>query len=125
MAMEFLPRPQRAARRPGTFALTPHTRVVLGPGTSPGALLYARMLQNALQTYAGLTPALGRGAAAPGDIALTIDPARAASRYVLAVEPGGITLSAGDDEALCNGVQTLIQYTCLLYTSPGHSGYLP
>lgn len=110
MAMEFLPRPQRAARRPGTFALTPHTRVVLGPGTPPGALLYARMLQNALQTYAGLTPALGRGAAAPGDIALTIDPARAASRYVLVVEPGGITLSAGDDEALCNGVQTLIQY---------------
>lgn len=111
MAMEFLPRPKRAVRRPGTFALTPHTRVVLGPGTPPGSLLYARMLQNALRDYAGLTPALYRGAAAPGDIALTIDPARPASRYVLVVEPGGITLAAGDEEALCNGVQTIIQYT--------------
>lgn len=111
MAMEFLPSPKRAVRRPGTFALTPHTRVVLGPGTPPGSLLYARMLQSALRDYAGLTPALYRGAAAPGDIALTIDPARPASRYVLVVEPGGITLAAGDEEALCNGVQTLIQYT--------------
>ena len=103
MAMEFLPQPKRAVRRPGTFALTPHTRVVLGPGTPPGTLLYARMLQTALRDHAGLTPALYRGAAAPGDIALTIDPARPASRYVLVVEPGGITLAAGDEEALCNG----------------------
>ena len=110
MAMEFLPQPKRAVRRPGTFALTPHTRVVLGPGTPPGTLLYARMLQTALRDHAGLTPALYRGAAAPGDIALTIDPARPASRYVLVVEPGGITLAAGDEEALCNGVQTIIQY---------------
>lgn len=119
MAMEFLPQPKRAVRRPGTFALTPHTRVVLGPGTPPGALLYARMLQNALRDHAGLTPALYRGAAAAGDIALTIDPARAASRYVLVVEPGGITLAAGDEEALCNGVQTIIQY------AQAHGALLP
>lgn len=110
MAMEFLPQPKRAAHRPGTFALTPHTRVVLGPGTPPGALLYAQMLQAALRDHAGITPALYRGAAAPGDITLTIDTAHPASRYVLLVESGGITLAAGGDEALCNGVQTLIQY---------------
>lgn len=119
MAMEFLPQPKRAAHRPGTFALTPHTRVVLGPGTPPESLLYARMLQTALRDHAGLTPALGRGGAVPGDITLTIDPAHPAAHYVLLVEPEGVTLAAGDDEALCNGVQTLIQY------AEAHGALLP
>lgn len=119
MAMEFLPQPKRAAHRPGAFALTPHTRVVLGPGTPPESLLYARMLQTALRDHAGLTPALGRGTVVPGDIALTIDPAQTPAHYVLLVEPEGVTLAAGDDEALCNGVQTLIQY------AEAHGALLP
>lgn len=119
MAMEFLPQPKRAAHRPGTFSLTPHTRVVLGPGTPPESLLYARMLQTALRDHAGLTPALGRGTVVPGDIALTIDPAQTSAHYVLLVEPEGVTLAAGDDEALCNGVQTLIQY------AEAHGALLP
>lgn len=109
MAMEFLPQPKRVDHRDGGFTLTPHTRVVLCPGTAPEALLYAQMLQNALRDYAGLTPALGRGAAAAGDIALTIDPEQKPAHYTLTVAPEGVTLAAGDDEALCNGVQTLIQ----------------
>lgn len=111
MAMEFLPQPKRADRRSGNFALTPHTRVVLAPGTAPGALLYAQMLQSAFRDHAGLTPALGRGASGAGDITLTIDPDQKPAHYTLTVAPQGITLAAGDDEALCNGVQTLIQYT--------------
>lgn len=111
MAMEFLPQPKRADRRSGNFALTPHTRVVLAPGTAPGALLYAQMLQSAFRDHAGLTPALGRGASGAGDITLTIDPNQKPAHYTLTVAPQGITLAAGDDEALCNGVQTLIQYT--------------
>nr|WP_317400866.1 glycoside hydrolase family 20 zincin-like fold domain-containing protein [uncultured Gemmiger sp.] len=109
MAMKFLPQPKRVDHRDGGFALTPHTRVVLCPGTAPEALLYARMLQNALRDYAGLTPALGRGTAAAGEIALTIDPQQKPAHYTLTVAPEGVTLAAGDDEALCNGVQTLIQ----------------
>lgn len=111
MAMEFLPQPKRADHRAGNFALTPHTRVVLAPGTAPGALLYAQMLQSAFRDHAGLTPALGRGASGAGDITLTIDPNQKPAHYTLTVAPQGITLAAGDDEALCNGVQTLIQYT--------------
>lgn len=111
MAMEFLPQPKRADRRSGNFALTPHTRVVLAPGTAPGALLYAQMLQSAFRDHAGLTPALGRGASGAGDITLTIDLDQKPAHYTLTVAPQGVTLAAGDDEALCNGVQTLIQYT--------------
>lgn len=111
MAMEFLPQPKRADHRSGNFALTPHTRVVLAPGTAPGALLYAQMLQSAFRDHAGLTPALGRGASGAGDITLTIDPNQQPAHYTLTVAPQGVTLAAGDDEALCNGVQTLIQYT--------------
>lgn len=111
MAMEFLPQPKRVDHRPGNFAVTPHTRVVLAPGTAPGALLYAQMLQSAFRDHAGLTPALGRGASGAGDITLTLDPAQEAAHYTLTVTPEGVTLAAGDDEALCNGVQTLIQYT--------------
>ena len=110
MAMDFLPQPKRAETRPGSLTLTPHTRIVLCPGTAPEALLYAQMLRDAVRDQAGLCPALGRGKAAPGDIALCIDTALPATRYTLAVTPEGVRLAAGDDEALCNGVQTLIQY---------------
>lgn len=110
MAMDFLPQPKRAETRPGSLTLTPHTRIVLCPGTAPEALLYAQMLRDAVRDQAGLCPALGRGEAAPADIALCIDTALPAARYTLAVTPEGVRLAAGDDEALCNGVQTLIQY---------------
>ena len=109
MELEFLPRPKTLERRPGTLPLTPHTRVVLDPGTAPGALLYAKMVQRAVTEYAGLTPALGRGEPGPGDLCLTLDPALPAGRYTLTVDPAGARVAAGDDEALCNGAQTLIQ----------------
>ena len=110
MAMEFLPQPKRAEARSGVWTLTPHTRIVLRPGTAPEALLYAEMLRDAVRDQAGFCPALGRGEAAGGDIALGIDPALPAVRYTLTVSPEGAVIAAGDDEALCNGVQTLIQY---------------
>ena len=36
-------------------------------------------------------------------------PSRPAGRYTLTVTPARVTVAAGDDEALCNGVQTLRQ----------------
>lgn len=109
MAMEFLPQPKRVESRSGAMTLTPHTRIVLCPGTAPEALLYAQMLQNAIRDQAGLCPALGRGEAFSGDIALRVD-STLADRYTLTVGSEGATLCAGTDEGLCNGVQTLIQY---------------
>jgi hypothetical protein len=110
MAMKFLPQPKRAEARDGQFVITPHTSIVLCPSTAPGALLYAQMLRDAVRDYAGISPALNRGEAAKGDIRLCINAELPASHYTLTVAPEGVTVEAGDDEALCNGVQTLIQY---------------
>lgn len=110
MAMEFLPLPKRVETRSGSLTLTPHTRIVLRPGTAPEALLYAQMLQTAVRDQAGFSPALGRGEASFGDLTLGIDTALPAARYTLTITPTGAAVAAGDDEALCNGVQTLIQY---------------
>ena len=59
--MDLLPKPKERSFQDGAYTPGIHVMILLAPGTAPGALLYARMLQNALQTYAGLTPALGRG----------------------------------------------------------------
>ena len=51
-----------------------------------------------------------RGKPRAGDAVLTVDTALPQNRYTLSIMPECITLKAGSDEALCNGVQTLCQY---------------
>ena len=107
--MDLLPKPKQRALQQGAFVPGIHTQIVLAPNTAPGARLYGVMLQTALADYAGLELDLNRGAARAGDISLALDPALPAGRYRLALEPAGAALTAGDDEALCNGVQTFCQ----------------
>ena len=107
--MDLLPKPKERSFQDGAYTPGIHAMILLAPGTAPGALLYARMLQQTFADQAGLTPDIGRGAARPGDIALAVDAALAAGQYRLAIAPDAVTLTAGDDEALCNGVQTLRQ----------------
>ena len=107
--MDLLPKPKEHSFQDGAYTPGIHAMILLAPGTAPGALLYARMLQQTFADQAGLTPDVGRGAARPGDIALAVDAALPAGQYRLAIAPDAVTLTAGDDEALCNGVQTLRQ----------------
>ena len=107
--MDLLPKPKERSFQDGAYTPGIHAMILLAPGTAPGALLYARMLQQTFADQAGLTPDVGRGAARPGDIALAVDAALPAGQYRLAIAPDTVTLTAGDDEALCNGVQTLRQ----------------
>ena len=107
--MDLLPKPKERSFQDGAYTPGIHAMILLAPGTAPGALLYARMLQQTFADQAGLTPDIGRGAARPGDIALAVDAALPAGQYRLAIAPDTVTLTAGDDEALCNGVQTLRQ----------------
>ena len=107
--MDLLPKPKERSFQDGAYTPGIHAMILLTPGTAPGALLYARMLQQTFADQAGLTPDVGRGAARPGDIALAVDAALPAGQYRLAIAPDAVTLTAGDDEALCNGVQTLRQ----------------
>ena len=107
--MDLLPKPKERSFQDGAYTPGIHAMILLAPGTAPGALLYARMLQQTFADQAGLTPDIGRGAARPGDITLAVDAALPAGQYRLAIAPDAVTLTAGDDEALCNGVQTLCQ----------------
>ena len=107
--MDLLPKPKERSFQDGAYTPGIHAMILLAPGTAPGALLYARMLQQTFADQAGLTPDISRGAARPGDIALAVDAALPAGQYRLAIAPDTVTLTAGDDEALCNGVQTLRQ----------------
>ena len=107
--MDLLPKPKERSFQDGAYTPGIHAMILLAPGTAPGALLYARMLQQTFADQAGLTPDVSRGAARPGDIALAVDAALPAGQYRLAIAPDAVTLTAGDDEALCNGVQTLRQ----------------
>lgn len=107
--MDLLPKPKERSFQDGAYTPGIHAMILLAPGTAPGALLYARMLQQTFADQAGLTPDIGRGAARPGDITLAVDTALPAGQYRLAIAPDAVTLTAGDDEALCNGVQTLRQ----------------
>ena len=107
--MDLLPKPKERSFQDGAYTPGIHAMILLAPGTAPGALLYARMLQQTFADQAGLTLDVGRGAARPGDITLAVDTALPAGQYRLAIAPDAVTLTAGDDEALCNGVQTLRQ----------------
>ena len=107
--MDLLPKPKEQALQTGEYTPTIHTRIMLAADTAPGALLYAQMLQQTIADQAGLSLDICRGCARDGDIALTIDPQLPAGHYRLTVAADGILLAAGDDEALCNSVQTLRQ----------------
>lgn len=69
-----------------------------------------RCCQGCLREYAGLEVPFTRGKPRAGDAVLTVDTALPQNRYTLSIMPECITLKAGSDEALCNGVQTLCQY---------------
>ena len=65
--MDFLPMPHSVRKGEGVFALRYDTRIVL-ENTEPSAFLYAQMLQEDIQRFTGLKPAILRGKAQPGDV---------------------------------------------------------
>lgn len=107
--MLFIPKPQSVVLGEGTFTLRYDTQIVLS-GTPPEALLAGEMLRDTVREQTGLSLGILRGAARPGDVALSLDGALAADRYRLRVTPEGVSLSGGSFEALFHGVQTLRQW---------------
>ena len=108
--MEFLPNPKQMEYHTGHFLPGSQTKIVLC-GTEPGAFLYAQMLQKELEEEAGLSLDILRALrpTESGDIVLCLDQRLEKDHYQLAIEEDKISLAAGSDEALCNGVQTLCQ----------------
>ena len=107
--MDFLPMPHSIKRGEGVFTLTWNTSLVL-ENTEPSALLYARMLRDAIGEFAGLKLSILRGKARRGDIRLTVDGSLPSDTYTVSVQPDSLTLRGGSDEALLHATMTLRQW---------------
>lgn len=107
--MDFLPMPHSLKYGEGAFPLNYDTCITL-VRTEPSALLYAQMLRDAIQTFAGLMLSILGGEARQGEIVLTMDDSLPEDTYCLSVRPDGATVTGGSDEALLHGVMTLRQH---------------
>ena len=67
------------------------------------------MLQEDVQRFTGLKPAILRGTAQPGDVILRADAALEETSYRLSITPEKVLVCGGSDEAMLNGVMTLSQ----------------
>jgi hexosaminidase len=116
---QIVPKPVSLQVGDGSFALTRHTRIVVGGGTQARAV--AQDLANYLRpaTGYGLPVVSGRfdgdGRGDRGDIALSVIPGDAISSdpggegYRLDVNPSHVQLTASTAHGLYNGVQTIRQ----------------
>lgn len=107
--MDFLPMPHSVRKGEGIFPLRYDARIVL-ENTEPSAFLYAQMLQEDIQRFTGLKPAILRGAAQSGDVVLRADAALEETSYRLSITPEKALVRGGSDESLLNGVMTLSQW---------------
>ncbi len=108
--MQFLPLPHVLREKEGEFRIRWDTPVVLSERTAPGALLWARMIQEETASSSGLRLHILRGSGLPGCIYLDEDPLLETDHYRLAVSPEGVVIAGGSDEALLHGVCTFRQW---------------
>ena len=107
--MIVLPVPQKMEEGNAQLMLQGDSMIVLDPSCPQGALLYARLLQDELRTWAGLTTGISRGASRKGDILLKVDGALGDQQYTLEIREDGARLRGGSLTAMGWAVQTLRQ----------------
>lgn len=107
--MKLLPIPQKVEEQEGSFALDYCTRIIVDTKCSGAVYLYAQQLQDTIAKWCGVKAAIVRGKAADGDILLREDAQTQEGRYELAVTGSRICITAGNEELLLNGIQTLRQ----------------
>ena len=107
--MDFLPMPHEVIPEEGSFHIRWNTPAVL-KNTEPGALLWARMLQEEIRRACGLEIAVLRGEAPAGAIVLEQRGDLPADHYEIRIAPEGILAAGGSDEALLHAVTTLNQW---------------
>ena len=90
--MIVLPVPQKMEEGNAQLMLQGDSMIVLDPSCPQGALLYARLLQDELRTWAGLTTGISRGAARKGDILLKVDGTLGDQQYTLEIREDGARL---------------------------------
>ena len=107
--MYFLPQPHEITPAEGIFHVRWDTPIVL-QNTEPGALLWARMLQEEIRKASGLDLRILRGDAPAGSFLLVQTADLPADHYELRITPEQALILGGSDEALLHGVTTLMQW---------------
>ena len=107
--MDFLPLPHEIIHEEGVFRIRWDSAITL-KDTEPGALLWARMLQEEIRTACGLEVPILRGEAPSGALLLCQRGDLAADHHEIRITPGQVTVAGGSDEALLHGVTTLCQW---------------
>lgn len=83
--------------------------IVLDASCPQGTLVYARLLQEEISTWAGLTVSIGRGTFRKGDVLLKMNEALGDQHYTLEISEEGAFLCGGSLNALGWAVQTMRQ----------------
>ncbi len=105
--MHLLPKPKKLIQKEGTLCLSYTTRIVLMPRVRQ-AMTAARMLQEELERFAGVTVEIICGEPAPGDILLDAD-AGSGEGYWITIDRESVRICGCSEAGLFYGVQTLRQ----------------
>lgn len=107
--MILLPVPQKMEEGNAQLMLQRDSMIVIDVSCPQGAFLYARLLQDEIRTWAGLTVSIGRGTFREGDILLKVDDTLGDQHYTLEIKEEGAYLCGGSLSAMGWAVQTLRQ----------------
>lgn len=107
--MYLLPKPKQMEKREGTFCLNYLSRIVIAPEIRENGRVYASILKECAETFAGFSLRIVAGAPGKGDIFLTLGEGLASQEYCLEVEADQIRVSGGDGAGVLYGVETLCQ----------------
>lgn len=107
--MILLPIPRKVEEKNAHLLLRKESMIVMDSSCPQGAFLYASLLQEEIEVWAGFNLEIGRGLIHKGDIQLKLDATLEKQRYTLNIVEEGIFLCGGSLDALGWAVQTLRQ----------------
>lgn len=119
--MYLLPKPKQTEKREGTFALSYQSRIVIAPQIRENGRVYASILKECVESFAGFSPRIIAGVPEKGDIFLTLQQGESLAEgftlagelspqeYCLEIGEEQVLISGGDGAGVLYGVQTLCQ----------------
>ncbi len=120
--MHLIPKPQQWAEKDGIFILEYDRKIVIHPSCDAKVLGYACMLKEELERYAGYGLDITRGKSKKAAVTLAVDHDLPGDAYRLVVDEQGVVITAGTENGILYGIQTLRQLirqkgACIPYVS--------